>query len=83
LAWDNVDFDNQVITIRAFNTKTMRQRQVAMTNLVTRELYTLYDLSTKQPGALVFGITPARVMSLIKRGFSPICPSWKLSIKAA
>ena len=57
LAWSDVDFDNRIITVRAFNTKTMRQRQVAMTERVTRELYTLYDLSTKQPEALVFGIT--------------------------
>ena len=28
-----------------------------MTERVARELYTLYDLSTKQPEALVFGIT--------------------------
>ena len=57
LAWSDVDFDNRIITVQAFNTKTMRQRQVAMTERLTRELYGLYGLSTKQPDALVFGIT--------------------------
>jgi integrase len=57
LAWSDVDFDNRIITVQAFNTKTMRQRQVAMTERLTRELYVLYNLSTKQPNALVFGIT--------------------------
>jgi integrase len=57
LAWSDVDFDNRIITVQAFNTKTLRQRQVAMTERLTREFYALYNLSTKQPDALVFGIT--------------------------
>jgi integrase len=57
LAWSDVDFEDRIITVRAFNTKTMRQRQVAMTERLARELYALYSLSTKQLEALVFGIT--------------------------
>jgi integrase len=30
LTWADVDFENRLITIRAFNTKTMRERRVGM-----------------------------------------------------
>lgn len=31
LQWSDVDFEDRVLTIRAFNTKTMKERQVSMT----------------------------------------------------
>jgi integrase len=55
LVWSDVDFDNKLITIRAFNTKTMRQRQIGMTERLTRELALLYA-ANPDPEALLFGI---------------------------
>jgi len=57
LKWSDVDFDNRIITIRAFNTKTMRERQVAMTRRLAQTLEELFELSLKGPEDLVFGIT--------------------------
>jgi integrase len=53
--WADVDFDNKLITIRAFNTKTMRQRQIGMTERLARELAVLYA-KNPNPEALLFGI---------------------------
>lgn len=38
LEWKDVDFENRIITARAFNTKTMTERQVGMTSRLEREL---------------------------------------------
>src|SRR5436853_2858431 len=55
LKWADVDFDNKLITIRAFNTKTMRERRVGMTERLTQELAVLYA-ANPDPEALLFGI---------------------------
>src|SRR4028118_334582 len=47
LCWDDVDFENEVITIKAFNTKTAKKRQVSMTKRLRLELGQLYDKSPK------------------------------------
>jgi integrase len=57
LQWRDVDLDSGLITVRAFNTKTMRERQVAMTPRLTRELLNLFEQSLPEPKSLVFGIT--------------------------
>jgi integrase len=57
LKWADLDFDNQLIMIEAFNTKTMRERQVAMTKRLASELRSIYERSTKEADALIFGIT--------------------------
>jgi integrase len=54
LCWSDVDFKNRIITVKAFNTKTLRERQVAMTPRLERELRKLYQQQV--PTALVFGI---------------------------
>jgi integrase len=56
LKWTDIDFENRIITVHAFNTKTMRERQVAITERLARELETLFELSTKEPDSLCFGI---------------------------
>jgi len=56
LKWVDVDLDGGLIIVRAFNTKTMRERQVAMTPRLTYELSALFDHSLKDPESLVFGI---------------------------
>lgn len=57
LTWEDVDFDSQIIIVRAFNTKTMRTRYVATTPRLFAALKNIYIESTKEPTALVFGIT--------------------------
>jgi integrase len=57
LKWSDVDFERRLITIRAFNTKTMRERTIALTDRLERELKHLYEDGTPGPEGLVFGIT--------------------------
>jgi integrase len=57
LKWADIDFDNKLIMIQAFNTKTMKERQIAMTERLVSELLSIYEQSTKEADALVFGIT--------------------------
>ena len=56
LKWPDIDFESGVITIQAFNTKTLTERQVAMTERMTKELENLYEKSTKAPDTTCFGI---------------------------
>jgi integrase len=37
LKWSDIDFEAGIINIQAFNTKTMRQRQVAITLRLAQE----------------------------------------------
>jgi integrase len=55
LKWTDIDFVNRVITVQAFNTKTMKERQVYMTSRLEKELKKLYSNIT-DPTVLVFGI---------------------------
>jgi integrase len=57
LRWRNIDFSEKLITVEAFNTKTMQTRQVAMTMRLERELWLLYQSSKGGKDSLVFGIT--------------------------
>lgn len=57
LKWSDVDFDERVLTIRAFNTKTMTERQVSLTTRLAIELEELWDASPKDEEQLVFGFT--------------------------
>lgn len=56
LKWADIDFTNRLIMVQAFNTKTMRERQVAMTERLSCELEALYEKSPKRADVLVFGI---------------------------
>jgi integrase len=56
LKWADVDFIEGIITIRAFNTKTMRERQVAMTERLAGELRQLCGQSAPELDGLCFGI---------------------------
>jgi integrase len=57
LKWSDVDFKNGIINIQAFNTKTLRQRQVAITSRLTQELLLVWQNSTQNLDDLVFGIS--------------------------
>lgn len=65
LRWRDVDLENGVITVNAFNTKTMRERQVALTARLKTVIERLHKDSMKEPDDLVFGITDN-----VKRSFS-------------
>lgn len=56
LTWEDVDFENQLIRVKAFNTKTQRERLLAMTPRLMKELLVLYEASTKQSAKIIFGI---------------------------
>ncbi len=64
LKWEDLDFEERLIHVKAFNTKTMQERWLAMTPRVERHLLALYEASDKQPDALVFGI-----LSSVKKAF--------------
>jgi integrase len=64
LLWSDIDFENRLITVQAFNTKTMHQRQVGMSARLTNEVKRLWEASDKDTNALVFGI-----MNNVKRSF--------------
>ena len=57
LKWSDVDFEERVLTIRAFNTKTMQERQVSLTTRLMIELERLWEESPKNTDFLVFGFT--------------------------
>jgi integrase len=57
LKWSDVDFEERVLTIRAFNTKTMQERQVSLTTRLMIELERIWEESPKVKDFLVFGFT--------------------------
>jgi integrase len=56
LVWRDVDFDRRLITIRARNTKTLRERTVGITERLCRELMRLWEKANGVMDSLVFGI---------------------------
>jgi len=68
LTWGDVDFQNGVISIQAMNTKTLRTRQLPITERLRRELEGLWERSDKRSDSLVFG-----VRGDVKRSFATAC----------
>ena len=70
LKWADVCFETGIIAIRAFNTKTMRARCVAMTARLREELESLYAHHAQPPSsdALIFGVT-----SNVRKSFIRVC----------
>lgn len=68
LIWRDVDLDNRIIKIIAFNTKTAKPREVGMTDRVFEELTKLWEMSLMDLNELVFGIKDT-----IKRSFASAC----------
>jgi integrase len=56
LKWSDIDFEEGIVHVKAFNTKTERARDVAMTPLLRAELEKLWQASPKNHDLLVFGI---------------------------
>jgi integrase len=55
LRWADVDLESMLITVQAFNTKTMKERTVAITTRLKLELEQLWNTSAKNVDDLVFG----------------------------
>lgn len=68
LQWSDVDLDKRIITIRAQNTKTLRERQVGITERLYRSLTELWNDSDGQLSSVVFGIA-----SNVRRSFASAC----------
>lgn len=56
LRWEDINFEALSIIIQAYNTKTMRERTVAMTLRLYEALIELYDQQQSKSNQLVFGI---------------------------
>ncbi len=56
LRWSEVNLEGRKIHVRAFNTKTMKARNVPIAQRLYVELQRLWDISPKDPQGLVFGI---------------------------
>ncbi len=65
LRWRDVDFEHGLINIQAFNTKTMKERQVSLTARLSREIQTLWEQSPLDERQRVFGI-----VNNVKRSFT-------------
>jgi integrase len=56
LVWSDIDFVNRLIHVKAFNTKTERERWLALTPRLENELIILHQKSNKQLDEKTFGI---------------------------
>ncbi|HEY0428907.1 MAG TPA: tyrosine-type recombinase/integrase [Pyrinomonadaceae bacterium] len=73
LQWQDVDLISSVITIKAFNTKTMRKREVGITTRLNAELENLLNSFPQSKDDLVFGV------SEVRKGFHSACKEAGLS----
>jgi integrase len=67
LRWTDIDFEIGVITICAFNTKTMRERQISITARLRKEFQILAE-ATQNESDLVFGVTTE-----VRKSFRSAC----------
>lgn len=65
LRWRDVDLEERLLNIQAFHTKTMKERQVAMTTRLAIELERLKASAPDDRDGLVFGI-----LDNVKRSFT-------------
>ncbi len=65
LRWRDVDLENGLLNIQAFHTKTMKERQVAITTRLKLEFERLRAVAPDNPNGLVFGISDN-----VKRSFT-------------
>lgn len=72
LLWRDVDLENGVITLNAMNTKTMRERQVAITSRLRVELARMWEASPQDLAARVFDIDN------VKRAFKTACEAARI-----
>lgn len=68
LRWRSVCFESRVISIEATTTKTLRSRQIVMTERLFRELRELYEASADDVNGKVFSIT-----NNVRKSFASVC----------
>ncbi|HSE30790.1 MAG TPA: site-specific integrase [Pyrinomonadaceae bacterium] len=68
LRWRDVDFVSRILTVTVENAKTATRREVGMTSRLYDELMKLWQVSTQDERASVFGIT-----TTIKTAFKSAC----------
>ncbi|HEY9285898.1 MAG TPA: site-specific integrase [Pyrinomonadaceae bacterium] len=68
LCWRSVCFDSRIITIEGMTTKTLKTRQVMMTERMFVELAALWEASAKDLSARVFGIS-----NNVRKSFASAC----------
>jgi integrase len=68
LRWRSVCFASQLITLEATTTKTLKARQVMMTERVAQELASLWGASSKSADETVF-----RIFSNVRNSFASVC----------
>lgn len=73
LKWKDIDFTTNVINVCAFNTKTMKARQLAISNRLEQALWEIYQSCPDNPDALVFGIK-----NNVKHSFNSVRTTAKL-----
>jgi integrase len=56
LRWEDVDLENKNLRIQAMNTKTLKQRDVPISDRLIKELISLSEHSTGVSNSLVFGL---------------------------
>ena len=69
LRWRSVCFASRSITLEAMTTKTLKERQVGMTERIFQELRELWEASSKEPDERVF----ERATRLAQREFAKAC----------
>ena len=65
LRWKDADLENRLVNLRAFHTKTMKERQVAITTRLAIKLEILKAGAPDNPNGLVFG-----TLDNVKRSFT-------------
>jgi integrase len=69
LRWRSVCFATRTLTLEAMTTKTLKERQVGMTERMFQELYALWVASSKEPDERVF----ERATRVAQREFAKAC----------
>ena len=69
LRWHSVNFDSRTVIVEAMTTKTLKGRQVIMTERMSRELYALREASSGAEESRVFSSTARQV----RFGFRAAC----------
>lgn len=68
LRWRSVCFATRIITIEGLTTKTLKTRQVAMTERMYQAIYSLWEASPSDINGLVFGIR-----TNVRKSFASAC----------
>ena len=74
LEWNDIDWEKRLITFKALNTKTLKERKVAITEQLFTELRNLWEQSDKLPNSKVFN------MKSVRKAFESACKEANIEI---